>query len=93
MSSSVLLVSPELPPSPAELDLTRIILDTLASIAPEVDPVGLDPERAFRDQIELDSMDFLRFVMALEKRLDRPIPAIDFPRLSSLQGCLQYLTS
>jgi len=93
MSSSVLLVSPALPASPPELDLIRVILDTLVAIAPEADPDALDPERAFRDQIELDSVDFLSFVMALEKRLDRPIPVVDFPRLSSLQGCLQYLTS
>ena len=80
--------------NPAALDeLTQLILATLTSIAPEVDPAYLDPVRAFRDQIELDSVDFLNFVLTLEKRLERPIPAVHYPRLSSLKGCLDYLWS
>lgn len=82
------------PPEPgADETLIRIILDTLSTIAPEADLNHLDPERAFRDQIELDSVDFLNFVIALEKRLARPIPVVAYPRLSSLQGCIQYLAT
>ncbi len=78
--------------NPAALDeLTQLILATLTTIAPEADPASLDPARAFRDQIELDSVDFLNFVLTLEKRLERPIPAVHYPRLSSLKGCLEYL--
>ncbi len=77
---------------PAALDeLTQLILATLTTIAPEADPDRLDPVRAFRDQIELDSVDFLNFVLTLEKRLERHIPEIHYPRLSSLKGCLEYL--
>jgi acyl carrier protein len=71
--------------------LTRLVLDTLARIAPDLDPSTLDPDLAFRDQFELDSVDFLNFVIGLEKVLDRRIPEADFPRLSSLNGCLVYL--
>jgi acyl carrier protein len=71
--------------------LTRLILETLGRIAPELDPSTLDPDLAFRDQFELDSVDFLNFVIGLEKALDRRIPEADFPRLSSLNGCLGYL--
>ena len=79
--------------NPAALDeLTQLILTTLTTIAPEVDPARLDPVRAFRDQIELDSVDFLNFVLTLEKRLERHIPEIHYPRLSSLKGCLDYLS-
>ncbi len=79
--------------NPAARDeLTQLILATLTTIAPEVDPVCIDPARAFRDQIELDSVDFLNFVLTLEKRLERPIPAVHYPRLSSLKGCLDYLS-
>lgn len=78
--------------NPAALDeLTQLILATLTTIAPEADPARLDPARAFRDQIELDSVDFLNFVLTLEKRLERHIPEIHYPRLSSLKGCLEYL--
>lgn len=78
-------------PQPADPALSHLILATLTAIAPEVDGVSLDPDRAFRDQIELDSVDFLNFVLALEQRLGRRIPEIHYPRLSSLQGCLDYL--
>jgi acyl carrier protein len=56
-----------------------------------VDPSALDPDLAFRDQFEIDSVDFLNFVIGLEKQLGRRIPEADFPRLSSLKGCLDYL--
>jgi acyl carrier protein len=71
--------------------LSALILDTLTAVAPDVDASALDPDVTFRDQFEIDSVDFLNFVIALEKKLDRPIPETDFPRLSSLKGCLEYL--
>ena len=71
--------------------LSNLILETLTAIAPDVDPGALDPEVAFRDQFEIDSVDFLNFVIALEKKLGRRIPESDFPKLSSLKGCLGYL--
>ena len=78
-------------PPLANAKLTELIMMGLAAIAPEADLSHLDPVRAFRDQIELDSVDFLNFVLTLEKSLERPIPAVHYPRLSSLQGCLEYL--
>ena len=71
--------------------LVHLILDTLTGIAPDVDPGALDPDVAFRDQFEIDSVDFLNFVIGLEKKLGRRIPETDFPKLSSLKGCLDYL--
>jgi acyl carrier protein len=72
--------------------LAPLILDTLIAIAPDVDPNTLDPDVAFRDQFEIDSVDFLNFVVALERELDRRIPETDFPKLSSLKGALDYLS-
>jgi acyl carrier protein len=71
--------------------VSEIVLDTLGRIAPDVDAATLDPGLAFRDQFEIDSVDFLNFVIGLEKRLNQRIPEADFPRLSSLNGCLDYL--
>ncbi len=71
--------------------LAQLILDTLTAVAPDVDPGALVSDVVFRDQFEIDSVDFLNFVLALEKRLDRRIPETDFPKLSSLKGCLEYL--
>lgn len=72
-------------------DLRQTILDALVEVAPEVDVITLDPAHSFRDQTEMDSIDFLNFVLALERRLGVKIPENDYPRLSSLGGCERYL--
>jgi hypothetical protein len=72
-------------------DLRRHVLRALAEVAPDVDLGGLRPGVVFRDQIEIDSLDFLNFVLALEKRLGVRIPEADYPRLSTLDGCLERL--
>jgi acyl carrier protein len=72
--------------------LGRLVLETLGRVAPDLDPAALDPDAAFRDQFEIDSVDFLNFVLALEQALGRRIPEGDWPRLSSLNGCLAYLS-
>ncbi len=71
--------------------LTRLVTDSLIAVAPEVDPGSLDPEVSFRDQFEIDSVDYLNFVLRLEKALGLRIPEVDYPKLSSLKGCLGYL--
>jgi acyl carrier protein len=69
----------------------RAILEALGEAAPDVDTTALDPEKNFRDQFDFDSVDFLAFALALEKRFDRKIPELDYPKLSSLAGCRAYL--
>ncbi|MCB1874308.1 MAG: acyl carrier protein [Chromatiaceae bacterium] len=76
-----------------EAELKRDILETLAQAAPGSDVSSLDSAVSFRDQIEIDSIDFMNFVLLLEKRLGLKIPEIDYPKLSSLNGCLSYLKS
>jgi acyl carrier protein len=60
-------------------------------IVPEVEAEKLDAEVSFRDQVEIDSIDYLNFVLALEKRLGIKIPEVDYPKLASLDGCLSCL--
>jgi acyl carrier protein len=67
------------------------ILRILAEVAPDAETGQLRPDVAFRDQIEIDSLDFLNFVLALEKRLRIRIPEADYPKLATLDGCLAYL--
>jgi len=76
-----------------ENTLRHKIMDSLTGVAPDVDPNALDPEISFRDQFEMDSVDFLSFVLDLEKRLGTKIPEVDYPKLSSMKGCLSYLQS
>jgi acyl carrier protein len=54
------------------------------------DPEKLDPERNFRDQFDFDSVDFLNFALVLQKKLGASIRETDYPRLSSLRGCLAH---
>jgi acyl carrier protein len=73
--------------------IKQIILEVMTRIVPELEPTTLDARVSFRDQFEIDSIDYLNFVMSLEKQLGIKIPEIDYPRLSSLEGCVNYLVS
>ncbi len=72
-------------------DIRAVILTTLQAIAPEVAPEELDPARPLRDQVDLDSMDFLNFVIGLHKKLNVDIPEADYARLSSVDAIVAYL--
>jgi acyl carrier protein len=63
----------------------------LREIAPEADLGAIRADLSLRDQIDLDSMDFLNFVIGLHKRLGVEIPEADYPRLATLNGCVDYL--
>ena len=72
-------------------EIQRFTLEVLQTIAPDADLAAIDPATSFRDQFEIDSVDYLNFVLALEQRLGIRIPELDYPRLSSLQGCVRSL--
>jgi acyl carrier protein len=72
-------------------EIRKTITDTLTRIAPEVDPVSIEPGAGLRDQLDLDSMDFLNFVLAVHDRLGIEIPEADYPRLSTLDGAVAYV--
>lgn len=70
----------------------KIVLDIIAEIAPDEDLSSVDPAIRLRDQLELDSMDFLDIVMELRKKHGIEVPEEDYPRLASLESCGDYLT-
>lgn len=74
-------------------DVRGAVLDVLTEIAPEAKDTVLDPDQNFRDQIDIDSVDYLNFVIALDEKLGVRIPEVDYPKLSTLNGCIKYLTS
>lgn len=74
-------------------DIRAAVLRQLGGIAPEADLARLRPEVSFRDQIDIDSMDFLNFVIGLHKELHVDIPERDYPKLLTLDGCIGYLTA
>lgn len=75
--------------TPAEI--REEIIDILGDIAPDEDLSGLDDAKSFREQIELDSMDFLDIVMELRKRHRVQIPEEDYGQLASMDSTVQYL--
>ncbi|AMV34050.1 Acyl carrier protein [Pirellula sp. SH-Sr6A] len=67
------------------------ILDILSEIAPDEDLSGLDDNKSFREQMELDSMDFLDIVMELRKRHRVQIPEDEYGNLASMASTVAYL--
>jgi acyl carrier protein len=67
------------------------VLRTLSDVIPNADTHVLHPDISFHDQLELDSIDFLRLMMSLEKELNVTIFDFDYPKLSTLKGCEHYL--
>jgi acyl carrier protein len=73
--------------------LRAVVLRVLGDIAPEADLASLRPDLAFREQLDLDSMDVLNFVVGLHAALGVEIPEADYPRLATLDACVEYLAS
>ena len=67
------------------------VLDILSDIAPDEDLSNLDDAKPFREQLELDSMDFLDIVMELRKRHRIQIPEDDYVNLASMDSTVAYL--
>lgn len=72
--------------------IKEALLRVLGSIAPEADLAQLAPDVAFRDQLDIDSMDFLNFVLGVHKELGIDIPEADYAQLTTLDSCVAYLT-
>ena len=72
-------------------EISEEILDILSDIAPDEDLSGLVADKPFREQLELDSMDFLDIVMELRKRHRIQIPEADYKALASMASTVEYL--
>lgn len=72
-------------------DIRERVLAAMAEAVPGAKLGGLDPARPFRDQMEMDSIDFLNFALAVERAFGIRLPETDFPQLSTLDGCIRYL--
>jgi acyl carrier protein len=72
-------------------DLAELVKKMLIGVAPDIEGEDFDPDETFRDQFEIDSMDFLNFVIALNKATGLAIPEADYPQLQSLSGAVTYL--
>ena len=76
-----------------EAELYKTVLDTLGDIAPEADLGALPGDKDLREELDIDSMDFLNFVIALHEKLGIDIPEADYPQLITLNGAVSYLAA
>jgi acyl carrier protein len=74
-----------------EDQIRQVILEILEKITAEDDLSSIDDAVPFREQMELDSMDFLDIVMELRKRYRIQIPEEDYPQLITMQSTVNYL--
>jgi len=75
--------------TPEEIRAT--IARVLGEIAPEVDLSTLAPGADMRSALDIDSVDFLNFVLGLHAALGIDIPEADYPKLATLEGATAYL--
>lgn len=79
--------------TPDRQKLTDTVLTLLCAIAPEIEPATLVPHRPLRQQVDLDSMDWLNFLVSLHEHLGVTIPESDYAALVCLDDVLDYLQS
>ena len=72
-------------------EISDSVIDIIDEILPDGDCSNLDPDKRLRDQLELDSMDFLDIVMELRKKYKVEVPEEDYPKLATLNSCAEYL--
>lgn len=72
-------------------EIKTAVLRLLGDIAPEADMASIKSNVNIRDQLDIDSMDFLNFVIAVDKELHVDIPERDYPKLNTLDACIAYL--
>ena len=73
-----------------DAELTRIIFAELRKVAPEADPAALAPEQTIRDTLDIDSFDFLSFLIALSKATGVEVPEADYAKLATIDGMVSY---
>lgn len=74
-----------------EQELRATVVATLKTIAPEVEETDLVADRPLRNQVDLDSMDWLNFLIGLHEKLKVDIPEADYARLVTLNDVMGYL--
>jgi acetyltransferase len=74
-------------------EIRKAVLETIALIAPEVDPQQIRPDQPLRRQVELDSMDWLNLIAGLQERLSMAIAESDIGRLTTLDSMVACLAS
>ena len=72
-------------------EILALVFTELENVAPGCAPGSADPGASLQDELDIDSMDFLNFIIALHERLNVEIPESDYPKLATLNAIVTYL--
>jgi acyl carrier protein len=72
-------------------EIAKAVLKALGSVVPELKPGEISPALPLRDQVDIDSMDFINFVVAIDEALGVAVPEADYGELATLDACVAYL--
>lgn len=72
-------------------ELKRVLVEEIGNIAPEVDLGAVGENEDLREALDIDSISFLNLIIALKARLGIDVPELDYPKLRTLKGALDYL--
>ena len=72
-------------------EIRNVILEIIQDIDEDAEVANIKADQPLRDQLDLDSMDFLDIVMELRKRYKLQVPEADYPELATLDSCANYL--
>lgn len=75
----------------SEQDTRGVVLSVLTTIAPEIEPDDIRDDVLLRDQVDLDSMDWLSFLRGIHRRLNVDIPESDYASLRTLSDVVAYV--
>ncbi|MCO5107232.1 MAG: acyl carrier protein [Burkholderiaceae bacterium] len=73
--------------------IRQAVIESVQAIAPEADFAALDPRRPFREELDIDSFDFLNVLIELHARLGVEIPEADYGKVGTLEALLGYLAA
>jgi acyl carrier protein len=74
-----------------EKEIRETVLRVLGQIAPEMDAASVKPDVSLRDQLDIDSMDFLNFAVALGEETGVEIPEADYGKVQTLDALVEYV--
>lgn len=76
-----------------ETQVCELVQSVLDAVAPGADIRGLGPDQDLRRALDLDSIDTLNFVVEIDTRTGRQTNESDYPKLTKLSGCVQYIAA
>ena len=72
-------------------EIRKTVLKSLGDVAPDADLVSLKPDWDIREELDIDSMDFLNFMVALKEALGVEVPEKDYDKVGTINACVDYL--